>query len=524
MKGFESTIKKSIGLLTDKEDSIQVINLGKTINTTGAEWDPIPTPDGKYLFMSVRDRIGGEGRQDVFYAEQKKDTLSIEQWDTPLSVGPGVNTRNGEETVDNVSADGNTLLLSGTFPGSYGRFDIYTAERTENGWDNLRQLPKPINSEHHDESGCLTSDGKALLFSSDRPGAIGNVFAPMNSRYHGGGNGNMDIYICIKSDTGWTNPINLGTTINTPFSERSLFLHPDGKTLYFSSDGHYGIGGLDVFKSTRLSDTSWTQWSEPVNLGRNINTVQDDFSYKITVGGDTAYFAAQNRIDGIGDWDIYKVVLPKHIRPQPVITIKGFVIDKSGKPVKAMIVWEDLKDGKSIGSAQSNPIDGSYIVVLPLGKNYGYYAKADGYFPVSANIDARKELKGNSKQKNIIMYPIGDTNSQEITLQLTNVFFDYGKDNLQSSSFPELNRLSEILLKHRFHFIKISGHTDDIGSDTYNLTLSLNRAKRVKQYLVKKGIQSNFIEIIGYGKSMPKVIGDTEEARIENRRVEISIK
>ena len=524
MKGFESTIKKSIGLLTDKEDSIQVINLGKTINTIGAEWDPIPTPDGKYLFMSVRDRIGGEGRQDVFYAEQKKDTLSIEQWDTPLSVGPGVNTRNGEETVDNVSADGNTLLLSGTFPGSYGRFDIYTAERTENGWDNLRQLPKPINSEHHDESGCLTSDGKALLFSSDRPGAIGNVFAPMNSRYHGGGNGNMDIYICIKSDTGWTNPINLGTTINTPFSERSLFLHPDGKTLYFSSDGHYGIGGLDVFKSTRLSDTSWTQWSEPVNLGRNINTVQDDFSYKITVGGDTAYFAAQNRIDGIGDWDIYKVVLPKHIRPQPVITIKGFVIDKSGKPVKAMIVWEDLKDGKSIGSAQSNPIDGSYIVVLPLGKNYGYYAKADGYFPVSANIDARKELKGNSKQKNIIMYPIGDTNSQEITLQLTNVFFDYGKDNLQSSSFPELNRLSEILLKHRFHFIKISGHTDDIGSDTYNLTLSLNRAKRVKQYLVKKGIQSNFIEIIGYGKSMPKVIGVTEEARIENRRVEISIK
>ena len=189
-----------------------------------------------------------------------------------------------------------------------------------------------------------------------------------------------------------------------------------------------------------------------------------------------------------------------------------------------MIVWEDLKDGKSIGSAQSNPIDGSYIVVLPLGKNYGYYAKADGYFPISANIDARKELKGNSKQKNIVMYPIIDTNSQEITLQLTNVFFDYGKDNLQSSSFPELNRLNEILLKHRFHFIKISGHTDDIGSDRYNLTLSLNRAKRVKQYLVKKGIQSNSIEIIGYGKSMPKIIGDTEEARIENRRVEISIK
>jgi outer membrane protein OmpA-like peptidoglycan-associated protein len=143
---------------------------------------------------------------------------------------------------------------------------------------------------------------------------------------------------------------------------------------------------------------------------------------------------------------------------------------------------------------------------------------------VSANIDARKELKGNSKQKNIIMHPMVDTQNQEITLQLTNVFFDYGKDNLQSSSFPELNRLSDILLQKRYHLIKISGHTDDIGSDQYNLTLSLNRAKRVKQYLVKKGIQANFIEIIGYGKSMPKVIGDTEEARIENRRVEISIK
>lgn len=516
-------IDSSLVLLARPIDSVHKENLGSPINTSGSEWDPVPSPDGQSLYLSVRDRIGGEGRQDVFVAE-RADSLMNGMWKNPVSIGKGVNSQTGEETIDNVSTDGNTLFLSGTFPGTYGKFDIYTAERTSDGWDNLRQMPRPINSEYHDESACLSSDGKVLLFSSDRPGAIGDLYVPMNYRFADGTHGNMDVWASIKTDTGWSEPINLGDNINTPFSERSLFLHPDGRTLYFSSNGHPGMGGLDVFVSYRLNADSWTEWSIPKNMGKAINTVDDDFSYKISVSGDTAYYAAQDAPDGLGQWDVYRVIIPKNVRPQPIASLSGKVIDKlTKKYIPATIIWEDLQTGKKVGSSTVNPIDGSYFIVLPLGKKYGYYASADGYYPSSSYIDLKKQQFALSKKYDIQLSAMPITEEKELTVELSNVFFDYGSAQLLEESQPELLRLATIIKEKGYAKILISGHTDDVGSDSFNDRLSLQRANSVKNYLITLGLSREILQAKGFGKRKPRSFEKTEEANAENRRVEVTI-
>jgi outer membrane protein OmpA-like peptidoglycan-associated protein len=516
-------IDSSLALLTMPIEPLDIVNLGKPVNTSGSEWDPVPSPDGRSLFLSVRDRKGGEGRQDVFMAE-RIDSLPGSPWGIPKSIGQGVNSARGEETIDNVSTDGNLIMLSGTFPGTYGRFDIYTAERTSQGWDNLRQMPRPVNSEYHDESGCLSSDGKVILFSSDRPGAIGDITIPMNARYADGTHGNMDLWASIKTDTGWSEPINLGQTINTPFAERSLFLHPDGRTLYFSSNGHPGLGGLDVYRSYRLKEDSWTEWSVPQNLGRAINTLDDDFSYKITVSGDTAYYAAQDAPGGLGQWDVYRVILPKNVRPQPVASISGTVISKKDKqPIPAVITWEDLSTRKVIGSSRINPSDGSYFIVLPLGKKYGYFASAPGYFPASSHIDLRKNKTSLTKKHIIELLNIPEEPNQAVTIELTNVFFDYRSSELLEDSHPELERLAAIIKEKNYRAIFISGHTDDRGSDAFNNVLSQQRAEAVKKHLISLGINSQFMKTKGFGKKKPRFTGNSEEDRARNRRVEVTI-
>ena len=518
-----SWIDSSIALLTMPIEQSEIVNLGSPINTPGSEWDPVPSTDGRSLFLSVRDRRGGEGKQDVFVSE-RIDSLPGSPWGIPVSIGQGVNSAQGEETIDNVSTDGNTILLSGTFPGSYGKFDIYTAERTSFGWDNLRQMPRPINSEYHDESGCFSSDGKVILFSSERPGGIGDITVPMSYRYADGTHGNMDLWACIKTDTGWSEPINLGPNINTPFAERSLFLHPDGRTLYFSSNGHPGLGGLDVYKSYRLNEDSWTEWSVPQNMGRSINTLDDDFSYKISVHGDTAYYAAQDAPGGFGQWDVYRVILPTHVRPQPIASISGKVLSKNGgKPIPATIMWEDLTTGKPIGSSRVNPVDGTFFIVLPLGKKYGYYASASGYFPASSNIDLRKNTKSLTKQHVIELSKMPDEQSKEVTIELTNVFFAFRSFELLTDSYPELQRLATIIKEKSYHKVLISGHTDDRGSDRFNLELSKQRAESVKSYLVSLGISSEILKTQGFGKNKPRFSGISDEARAGNRRVEVTI-
>ena len=425
-----------------------------------------------------------------------------------------------DETIDNIKADGNDILLSGTFEGTFGLFDIYHVQRTVNGWGSLEHYPYPINTRWVDEGANLTSDGKALLFTSDRPGGTGE-FHPYGSQFHGGLNGNMDIYVCLKTDSGWSAPINLGTTINTPYAERSPYLHPDGKTLYFSSDGHPGLGRIDVFKSIRLREDSWTEWSEPVNLGKEINTILDDWGYKVSVTGDSAFFAGKNRTEGYGDWDLYSVTLPKISKPAQVVTIKGKVTDTKGNFLSAEIKWEDLSTGKNAGSLTSNPEDGSYIIMLPLGKNYGYYAEKQGFYPSSQNINLKKAEEGSVINEDIVLTSLKEMKEEKAKVRINNIFFDFDEYSLLPESSPELDRLAALLQSNNELEVEIDGHTDIVGKGEYNFDLSLKRAEIVRDYLISKGVASTRFTVKGLGKTKPVAPNDTEEGRAKNRRVEI---
>jgi outer membrane protein OmpA-like peptidoglycan-associated protein len=510
---LSNKIDKIIDILTRKEDSVIVHHLPAPINSPQDEWDPNPTPDGKFFFFSGQ-RAGTLGGHDVFVSEMENG-----QWSTPKSLGPPICSE-ANETIDNVSLDGNTLLLSGNFAGTFGQFDIYSASKTESGWGNLYHFPMPVNSEYQDESGYLTSDGKALIFTSDRPFGS-NIFSPYGRYYHGAVNGNMDIYVCLKTENGWSEPINLGPTINTPFAERSAFLHPDGKTLYFSSDGHPGLGKLDVFKSVRLSDTSWTEWSEPVNLGRNINSVDDDWGYKIGISGDSAFFSSRQRDDSFGGLDLYTITLPERYKPQKVATVKGRVIDLKNNPLFASIIWENLKTKENLGNLKSNPKTGEYLIILPLGKNYGFYAEKDGYYPTSGNLDLSKIKKDTTLNLDISLISINEFKEKNVPIQINNLFFDYNQYSLKEESFPELDRLVSFLKQIPNLNISIEGHTDNIGSNSFNFELAKKRANEVKKYLISKGIDPEKLKVESFGSSKPIAPNDTPDNRAKNRRVEI---
>ena len=513
---YRDTFDEIINILTRNEAIPTITHFPSPINTNYDEWDPNPTPDGKYLFMTAR-RPKGFGGIDIFVSE-KIDGV----WQEPQALKPPINGSK-DETIDNVSVDGNILLLSGNYPGSFGKFDIYISTNSDTGWTAPRQLTIPVNSGHQDESGYITSDGRAIIFTSDRPGGI-SPFVPYGQVYNGSQNGNMDIYISFITPNGWSQPVNLGPTINTPFSERSAFLHPDGKTLYFSSEGHPGLGGLDVFKSVRLSDTSWTEWSKPVNLGRFINTVDDDWGYKIGITGDTAFFSSRNRNPGFGGFDIYSITLPQEYRPQKVAIVKGKVLDKKNKPLGAQIKWQDLQSGEVLGTLTANPKTGDFFIALPLGKFYGYFADKDGYYPTSGNLDLRNLKNDTTITQNIVLVSQKELADKQESIVINNIFFDYDKYELRPESYFELDRFLQFYAKMGTLNIVIEGHTDNIGSEKYNLELSRKRGKSVSNYFVDKGIPKNSIEVIPYGSSRPLAPNDSDANRQKNRRVEIRVK
>lgn len=513
---YTKSINKTITLLNSNSEKVNIRNFGINVNTKGSEWDPNLSPDGKILYFSSV-RSGGFGNADIWFSERIDG-----KWQKPKNLGKNVNG-NKNETIDNVSPDGNTLFISGDFEGTFGLFDIYTASKTKDGWGELKHFPMPINSKYQDEACNLTADGKAIIFSSDRKGSIGGYF-PYGRIRNGSDMGNMDIWVSEKQEDGsWGEPINLGRKINTPYSERAPFLHPDGKTLYFSSNARYGLGKLDVYKATRLSDSSWTEWSEPVNIGKEINTVEDDWGYVVNFSGDSALFAARHRTLGFGDWDLYSVSLPNEAKPEKVCLINGFVTDIDGKPLDVDIIWEDLENEKVIGEAKSDPQTGKYFITLPLGKFYGYFAQKKNYYPISNNINLKNAKDGNIYRVDIKMVSMKDLEANN-TITLNNIFFDYDKAQVKKVSIPELKRIASFLKNNKKLNISIEGHTDNKGTKDYNLELSKRRAQSVKEYLIDQGINPNRLEAIGFGDTMPAFANTGEKNMSQNRRVEIRIK
>ena len=352
---------------------------------------------------------------------------------------------------------------------------------------------------------------------SDKISLLANN-VPIN---HGDRQLNGDIYVSHRDYLGnWSNPIPLGNKINTRYSERSPFLHPDMKTLYFSSDGQGGLGKLDVFKSTRLADSCWDCWSDPINLGKEINTTESDWGYKISTDGVKGYFSKKTSSNN--NEDIYYLNIPAYLRPGFVATISGKLLDKENLPVSANIRWEDLETKKVIGISKSDPSDGSYFIVLPLGKMYGYFVEDSSFFPLSNNIDLRDSIKQITLEENIAMVTFEQMINEGVAVPVNNLFFESNKYELLDYSIPELKRVAKIIIENNLH-TEINGHTDNIGNDKLNMELSINRANSVKIFLVDQGVDPEILKIIGHGESKPVASNDTDQGRKKNRRVEINL-
>ncbi|MBP7463703.1 MAG: OmpA family protein [Bacteroidales bacterium] len=495
-----------VELLTAPVDKTVVVNnCGDNVSTAdGNEYLPHITADESEMYFCAQSRADNIGGEDVFVSRKVNGVWG------PATLVTELSDDESNDAPISISTDGTMLIL-------FINGSLYSSEKTGSGWGKPVPLPANINSGEWQCDAMITSDGKAMLFSSTREG--GYNLGVETSGYHGDNQYASDIWVSLADDNGnWGVPINLGSTINTRFCDRSPFLHPDMKTLYFSSDGHGGLGRLDVFKSTRLADTCWNCWSEPVNLGKEINTENSDWGYNISTDGKTAYYARTRTSTDKND--LFWLTLPDKMRPDMVATISGKILDKNQQPIAAEIVWEDLESGKKVGKSKSDPNDGSFFVVLPLGKIYGYYVEQENYFPVSNNIDLRETKEKIVVEENIAITSFDQMIEEGDAVKVNNLFFNFGESTLLPYSLPELRRVAAIIKKNNLK-VELSGHTDNIGNATDNQVLSEKRARAVKDFLVNEGCPDSLFTVVGYGMTQPVADNSTDEGRALNRRVEL---
>ncbi len=493
-----------INLIPQAQDFSAKENLGNHINSPHAEVAPVISPDGKTLYL-VRDKhpqnIVAHQNNDIWMSQRLPDNT----WSPAKNMGKPLSNE-GHNQVVSVMPDGNTLLLNGTYGNSKSpqvRRGLYLTNRTQNGWTT----PVPVQVKNYYNrakfvSECLSADGKTLILSVERKDT----------------HGQRDLYVSfMQADNVWSEPLNLGMQVNTFADDITPFLAADNVTLYYSTRGEPGYGDNDIFVTRRL-DNTWTNWSTPQNLGKGINTPDWDAYYTIPASGEHAYFVSYEK--SLGKSDIFRVKLPDAAKPKPVVLVHGKVLNKlTQQPIGATITYEDLKTRQQVGVARSNPGDGTYTIVLPYEKVYGFNAEKEGYYPVSKNLDLLQANHYREVKHDLYLVPL----NQGQSIRLNNLFFDYNQDTLKPSSYPELNRLIKILKKHPQMNIEISGHTDAHGSADKNLTLSQARANSVLRHLTTQGIAKQRLRAKGYGQGRPVADNTTATGRALNRRVEFLI-
>lgn len=491
---------------------IKVENVGRNINSELSELRPTISADGNLLFFICENHPYNtkynsiRNSQDIWYAE--RDTATG-KWGEAMHMNYPLNTYH-YNAVYWISPDNNRILIRNAFvDGDYAGNGVSMSHRRKDGSWSRPQMLHIKNYGKYDRGkqngATMAHDGQTLLlYMSESAGSYNN-----------------DLYVCfLEGDGSWSEPKSLGKKINLQkYNEMTPYLGADGETLYFSSDRPGGLGDNDIWMTKRL-DKSWQKWSEPINLGAPINTEDWDAFFTLDAGGEYAYMSTH--INSMGESDIVRVKLLEKEKPAPVVLVSGNVYNKkTGKPLSASLIYETLPDGTVAGNGLSSPQDGAFKMVLPYDKNYSIRATADKFFAISENLNLDSLVKAGYKEihKDLYLVPI------EIgqVVRLNNVFFDFDKWNLRPESYVELDRVVQLLVENPTIEIEMSAHTDSHGTDSYNYTLSDNRARSVMEYILSKGIPASRIISQGYGETKPVVPNDTDENRQLNRRVEFKI-
>ena len=484
------------------------LNIGPGINTKDPEYFPTITVDGKTILFTRRiaePRSKPHGFQEDFYISQYiEDTKT---WGQAVPLPKNINTL-FNEGAPTIGPDGRSLIfvacsdMSGVNYGEgrmgKGSCDLFYTKKIGSRWLNPINIPGYINTSLWETQPSLSADGKTLYFIRE-----------VKNR---GASDNADIYKSTLLDDGsWSHPERLPDVINSPYAEESVLIHPDGKTLYFASKGHVGMGGTDLFVS-RLDENG--NWSEPVNLGYPINTSYNENSLMVSPEGDIAFFAS-NRKGGYGELDIYYFELPEDLRPTRTLYFEGTVYDANTNiPLGGKFELIDLQTGKVVITAFADVETGEFTVSLPVNREYALKVTHEGYAYYSANFNMTVPEDQDIKRMDIPLVPFNKSGTEIV---LVNVFFDVNKADLKNESFVELNNLVEYLKKNPSVKGEIGGHTDSRNDASVNLELSTSRAKVVYEYVLKQGIKAERLTFKGYGETQ-LLISDDEIAKLSSAK------
>lgn len=536
--GFASIADKKISeckiadSLSQYELNVIIENMGAA-NTVLHDYAPIISSDGNTLiFTSNRSEDQKAIKMKTNYEDIYITTKTNETWDVPRKISSNINQKYNDAAAS-LSPDGKTLFLY--YEGGAG--DIYISKLEGGEWTRPTSLNKNINTSlFWETSASVSADGKKLYFASNRPGGIGE----------------LDLYVSELDGRGeWGTAVNMGPLINTPENEDAPFIHADGKTLYFSSDGHPNLGNSDIF----VSEFADGKWQKPENLGWPINTWEYDGFFTISADKKKGYYSTMKE-GGVGDTDIYSITFlePKYKpKPKPVIPVeekvvvaaapknddfvdplvhesrekrvvtvlKGKVIDEiTASPLGATITLVDNESKKILTKITTDPTTGNFELVIPHGGNYGVATEKIGYLFNSINFNVPKFAEFQEIDTHIIMVR-AEVGSKVI---LKNIFFDLGKSDLKNESLAEVEKIQEMLVANPALNVQINGHTDNTGNAASNKILSLKRATAVVDFLVSHGIDASRLSAKGFGSERPIVSNDDERGGREiNRRTEIEI-
>ncbi|GAB5418690.1 MAG: OmpA family protein [Crocinitomicaceae bacterium] len=525
----------------EKPIRVFIDNLGDNINSKYNEYGAVISADESVIIYTARRNNSTGGKIDPMLNENYEDLyISYKQadgsWTPSENLGENVNSKD-HDAVSAVSADGQKVIIYLGRENNAG--DLYECVLNGDEWSKPESLGKNVNTkDYHESSACYSPDGNTIYFVSNKPGGLGG----------------HDIYITKKDEKGkWGEATNIGGVINTKYDEEGVYMHPDGKTLYFSSKGHTSIGGYDIFKT--VLDKTTNTWSAPENIGYPVNTADDDVFFVISADGKHGYFTSTSQPESKGLRDLYVITFLGPEKPMvlnnednllaeatapikerviaPVVEVKeaqltilkGVITDfLSKETLEADIEIVDNEANQVIATFKSNSKTGRYLVSLPAGKNYGIAVKKDGYLFHSENFDIPNTAAFQEVEKNIELKQLAVGSK----IVLRNIFFDLDKATLRPQSTAELERLIKLMNDVPTLKIELGGHTDSRGSDAYNLKLSKERAKAVVDYLTKNGINADRLKWEGYGETQlvngcSNGVTCSDEEHQMNRRTEFKV-
>lgn len=481
------------------------VNIGPGVNTDLNEYWPSLTADQETFYFTRMLDQNPQAKNSMFrfnediYVSKNKNN----EWSQAIHLPGNINTSNMNEGAIAISPDGRYLLYTICSEDEnvvYGACDIFLSVYKNGSWQKGTNLGPPINTIHKETQPSISFDGKTLYFSSTRPG----------------GYGGLDIWKSVKkSDGSWGIPVNLGAHVNSKLNEEAPFIHPDDKTLYFSTKGGIGMGQGDIFMVRKDGKGNF---SKRKNLGYPINTEHSEFSLFVNSMGELAFFASR-RDTSQESLDIYSFEIPLHLRPEAVCYLKGIIFDKfSNARLDAVFSVIDIETGITIYQSTSDAKTGAYLTALPADKNYLINVSRKGYLFYSDYLPI-KGITSSAFIKDIPLNPI----KVGAKIVLNNIFFEFDKSTIEAESEVELKILISFMTDYPNLKIEIGGHTDNKGADEYNMNLSNERAKAVFSYLLNNGIDAGRLSFKGYGETEPVDSNETEDGRAKNRRTEFKI-